>query len=269
MRERKLFKIVGGKVATIESHPWTAAIFQHSRSGSMFKCGGSLISPCWVLTAAHCFPDGYNTNPRRYSVYLGKNALNETDSKKEMKFEVENVILHPAFDDSQGSYNNDIALLKIRSAKGQCARESSSIKTICLPPLNQMLPDGSYCEIAGYGKEGENLWYYSNYLRDAKVQLMSQSLCRNPEYYGNLVTENMFCANSPQWNIDSCKGDSGGPLVCEVDNRMFLFGIVSWGEGCARKYRPGVYTRVTNYNKWIAEMTGLDAITSGVLYPQK
>lgn len=61
---RKLMKIVGGTVATIESHPWVATIFWHSKSKeSVFRCAGSLISSCWVLTAAHCFPDGYEVIP--------------------------------------------------------------------------------------------------------------------------------------------------------------------------------------------------------------
>ncbi|XP_036403003.1 tissue-type plasminogen activator-like [Megalops cyprinoides] len=267
-RSQKLFKIVGGKVTTVESHPWIAAIYYKSRTyqENWFRCGGSLISPCWVLTAAHCFPDGMATSINRLSVSLGKNAINETNKYREQAFQVERLIIHENYRYRDENYNHDIALLRL---KGRCAESTKTVRTICLPPEHQMLPPGTTCDVAGYGKEKHTSSLYSQVLKEAKVNIMSQSVCTNKQHYGDKVTENMFCANSPDWTVDSCKGDSGGPLVCEVDNRMFLFGIVSWGEGCSEKYRPGVYTKVTNYNRWIEENTGLSTITTGSMYPQK
>ncbi|XP_022061017.1 plasminogen activator, urokinase a [Acanthochromis polyacanthus] len=262
--ERRMNKIVGGSFIPIESHPWVAAIF-HKRHG--FLCGGSLISPCWVLTAAHCFSDGELTKIPYLSVYLGKSAINDTDAEKEQQFIVEKLIIHQNYNDT--SYNSDIALVKIKSRKGGCAVRSSTVRTVCIPPLHTQLPAGFTCSIAGFGKESFESFQFSQYLKQADVKLLSSAECSSELQYRNRITENMFCAGSPDWSTDACKGDSGGPLVCEASGRMFLFGVVSWGEGCAWKNRPGVYTRVTNYNKWIAEKTGLTEYTKGSMYPQK
>ncbi|XP_028279233.1 plasminogen activator, urokinase a [Parambassis ranga] len=262
--ERRMHKIVGGSFTAIESHPWITAIFhKHSR----FLCGGSLITPCWVLTAAHCFSDNEDTNIAHLSVYLGKTAINETDADSEQSFTVEKLIIHQKYNESD--YNNDIALLKIRSKNGGCAERSSSVRTVCLPPLHTQLPPGFTCSIAGYGKERYESWRFSQYLKQADVKLLSKTECTSELQYGKRISENMFCAGSPDWSTDACKGDSGGPLVCEVSGRMFLFGVVSWGEGCATKNKPGVYTQVTNYNRWIATKTRLPKYTQGLMYPIK
>ncbi|XP_054455471.1 plasminogen activator, urokinase b [Anoplopoma fimbria] len=267
---RKQTKIVGGTVATVESHPWVAAIFRRSKSQKkVFLCGGSLISACWVLTAAHCFPGGSHAKHRRFSVILGKDVMNETDPTVEQTFRVEEIILHDGFDNSEGNYNNDIALLKLKAKYGKCSEESDSVRTVCLPPPQQKLQPGVTCEIAGYGKENQSLWYKSQFLREAQVNLLADDVCRHQDYYANMISDNMFCASVPDWSQDACEGDSGGPLVCEVGDRLFLFGVVSWGEGCAKKNRPGVYTTVTNYNGWIEEKTGLSSITKGSMFPQK
>ncbi|KAK7919185.1 hypothetical protein WMY93_010469 [Mugilogobius chulae] len=263
-------KIVGGTVSTVEAQPWIAAIFWKSKSKErVFRCGGSLISSCWILTAAHCFPDGSQTKARRFSVVLGKNALNQTDLNVEQNFRVDKIILHEGFDNSEGNFNNDIALVKLKSKGSVCAEESSSVKPVCLPPLNQSLQVGLSCEISGYGKEKHGLWFRSQFLREAEVQVLADETCRRDDHYGALITENMFCAGRPDWSKDACEGDSGGPLVCDVGGRLFLFGVISWGDGCAQENRPGVYTKVTNYNLWIQNHTRLASVTAGAMFPIK
>ncbi|XP_061601124.1 tissue-type plasminogen activator-like [Cololabis saira] len=261
--QRRMNKIVGGSFIPIESHPWIAAIFQKR---SRFLCGGSLISPCWVLTAAHCFPEGKDTILKHLSMYLGKSATNESNPEREQSFSVEKLIIHQNFNEL--NYNNDIALLKIKNDEG-CAVKMDSVRTVCLPPPYTQLPPGVTCNIAGFGKENFNSWHYSQLLKQAEVTLLPNAECKREVSYEKLFTENMFCAASPDWSTDACKGDSGGPLVCEAAGRMFLFGVVSWGEGCASVNKPGVYTQVTQYNKWIAAKTGLLKYTNGLMYPQK
>ncbi|XP_029465431.1 urokinase-type plasminogen activator [Rhinatrema bivittatum] len=250
-RTHKLFKIVDGSSTPIESQPWIATIFWHSKKYQQdhFQCGGSLINACWVMTAAHCFPE--SIQPQDYSVILGNSKLDETDHEREQRFQVEKIILHQDYSDETGAYDNDIALVKIKSASGHCAVESDYVQPICLPPSNMVLKDGSQCEIAGYGQESFSDWFYSLILKSGKVQLISQQLCKSKEYYGNLINDNMFCAGDPQWKTDACKGDSGGPMSCEHNGRMLLYGIISWGEECAKQNKPGVYTRVTRYLPWI------------------
>ncbi|XP_055358632.1 plasminogen activator, urokinase a [Betta splendens] len=262
--ERRMHKVVGGSFTPIESHPWVAALF---RGRSAFLCGGSLIAPCWVLTAAHCFSNVDVAAARRLSVYLGKSAINATDNHREQRFNVEEVIMHPDFDEN--TFNNDIALLRIRDAAGRCAVKSAATRTVCLPPARTQLPAGFQCSIAGFGRERYDSWHYSQLLKQAEVKLVSQTKCQSSLYYGDRITGNMICAGSPDWSTDACKGDSGGPLVCEVSGRMFLFGVVSWGDDCAKKNKPGVYAQVTGYNEWIAQQTGLSQFTRGVMYPIK
>ncbi|KAG9275434.1 urokinase-type plasminogen activator [Astyanax mexicanus] len=265
-----IYRIIGGYRTTVESQPWMASIFVNK----CFKCGGTLIAPCWVLTAAHCFPSGRRNKLEHISVYLGKNAINETDHNKEQKFKVTKLIIHEDFDNTiSENYNNDIALMQIVDSSGQCAQRTRTVRTVCLPPSKHMMPYGSFCTTAGYGTVKSNGFEYSKFLKEARLELISPKVCHQDNYYGKSevpLTDNMVCAGSPTWKDDACQGDSGGPMVCEVNGRMFLFGVVSWGEQCATKFKPGVYTKVTNYNKWIEDHTGLpSSFTSGIMYPHK
>nr|CAA38215.1 plasminogen activator [synthetic construct] len=250
---RPRFKIIGGEFTTIENQPWFAAIYRRHRGGSVtYVCGGSLMSPCWVISATHCFID----YPKKedYIVYLGRSRLN-SNTQGEMKFEVENLILHKDYSADTLAHHNDIALLKIRSKEGRCAQPSRTIQTICLPSMYNDPQFGTSCEITGFGKENSTDYLYPEQLKMTVVKLISHRECQQPHYYGSEVTTKMLCAADPQWKTDSCQGDSGGPLVCSLQGRMTLTGIVSWGRGCALKDKPGVYTRVSHFLPWIRSHT--------------
>uniref|UniRef100_A0A8D0U9D8 Urokinase-type plasminogen activator n=1 Tax=Sus scrofa TaxID=9823 RepID=A0A8D0U9D8_PIG len=251
---RPRFKIVGGKSTTIENQPWFAAIYRRHRGGSVtYVCGGSLISPCWVVSATHCFINYQHKED--YIVYLGRQTLHSS-THGEMKFEVEKLILHEDYSADSLAHHNDIALLKIRTDKGQCAQPSRSIQTICLPPVNGDAHFGASCEIVGFGKEDPSDYLYPEQLKMTVVKLVSHRECQQPHYYGSEVTTKMLCAADPQWKTDSCQGDSGGPLVCSTQGRLTLTGIVSWGRECAMKDKPGVYTRVSRFLTWIHTHVG-------------
>lgn len=250
---RPRFKIVGGEFTSIENQPWFAAIYRRHRGGSVtYVCGGSLISPCWVLSATHCFINYQKKED--YIVYLGRSNLNSV-TPGEMRFRVEKLILHEDYSADTLAHHNDIALLKISSSSGQCALPSRSIQTICLPPMYGDALFGTSCEITGFGKENTTDYIYPERLKMAVVKLVSHKDCQQPHYYGSEVTTKMLCAADPQWESDSCQGDSGGPLICSIQSRLTLTGIVSWGRGCAMKDKPGVYTRVSRFLPWIRTHT--------------
>ncbi|XP_018419337.1 PREDICTED: urokinase-type plasminogen activator [Nanorana parkeri] len=237
----------------VESQPWIATLYQISRRNKQqyFQCGGSLINPCWVVTAAHCFPDGEFPEPKDYAIVLGKTNIDETNEFREQKFLVEKIIRHQHYSDQTNALDNDIALVKIRSESGECAAMTDQVQTVCLPPSDLKLEGGTKCEIAGFGKETYDSIKYSQVLKSSTVQIISQEVCQSEEYYGKLINRNMFCAGDPTWKVDACKGDSGGPLICQYNGQMVLYGIISWGDECAKKNKPGVYTRMTNYLTWI------------------
>ncbi|XP_054428386.1 urokinase-type plasminogen activator [Pteronotus mesoamericanus] len=253
---RPRFKIVGGKFTDIENQPWFAAIYRKQRGGSVsYACGGSLISPCWVVSATHCFVNYQKKED--YIVYLGQSRRN-SQAHGEIKFEVKKLILHEDYSSDALAHHNDIALLKISSSSGQCAQPSRSIQTICLPTESDDAYSGKSCEVTGFGKEHTTDYLYPEQLKMTTVNLVSHEECSQPHYYGSEVTTKMLCAADPLWKTDSCQGDSGGPLVCTIQDRPTLTGIVSWGRECAMKYKPGVYTRVSRFLNWIHANTQED-----------
>lgn len=93
---------------------------------------------------------------------------------------------------------------------------------------------------------------FSTLLNQVTVPILERALCNKDKWYNGTITANMICAGYAEGKRDACKGDSGGPLVCQTDDDIWtLDGVTSWGEGCARRNTPGVYTRVAKYLTWI------------------
>ncbi|XP_077056689.1 hyaluronan-binding protein 2 [Siphateles boraxobius] len=240
-------RIFGGRKSLPDAHPWQVS-FQVRPKGSnatfSHNCGGTLIDSCWVLTAAHCIDANEEVRLEMGGVNLEKN-----DPAKQF-LEVEKIIVHENYTETPEALYNDIALLKLKGINRRCANETSSVKAACLP--TDSFPDETQCTISGYGAT-EKEHAASPQLMDAKVLLISQKRCMSRNVYGNRMDDSMMCAGYMQGKIDSCQGDSGGPLVCQKDDTHYIYGVVSWGDSCGKKNRPGVYARVTTFIDWINE----------------
>ncbi|XP_026209336.1 hepatocyte growth factor activator isoform X1 [Anabas testudineus] len=234
-------RILGGNSALPGTHPWMAAIY----IGQSDFCAGSLISSCWVLSAAHCF---FRNPPKsKLRVVLGQQNFNVTHPNTKT-FGVAEYIFPKQFSVFNPTLH-DIALIKLKKQDGRCVKKSPFIRPICLPDKNTTFPDNYCCTISGWGHMHEKAEGYSS-LQEGGVRLIPHDTCRKPQVYGNHVTADMICAGLDGC-VDACQGDSGGPLACVKDEVSFLYGIISWGEGCGRSGKPGVYTKVANYVDWI------------------
>ncbi|XP_064201046.1 hepatocyte growth factor activator [Anguilla rostrata] len=235
-------RILGGHSSLPGAHPWVAAVY----IGSSF-CAGTLIASCWLVSAAHCFLGSPHVSSVR--VVLGAHLYNDTGPNAK-SYGIEKYV----FPDHFSVFNptlHDIVLVKLKKQNGgRCARRSQFVQPICLPAGGVTFPDYHCCQIMGWGYMYEKAKVYAHHLMEGTVHIVPFEQCSRPDVYGSEVTTNMLCAGSHRC-VDACQGDSGGPLDCVKNDIHYLYGIISWGDGCGRNRKPGVYTKVSNYVDWI------------------
>ncbi|XP_047504461.1 trypsin-1-like isoform X2 [Pieris napi] len=227
-------RIVGGFPAGLNRYPWMVRLVYDGQ----FHCGGSLVTKEYVVTAAHCVRKLKRSKIR---IILGDHDQTLTTESAAIMRAVTSIIRHRSFD--ADSYNNDIALLKLRKP----VTFSKIIKPVCLPPAS-VDPAGKEGIVVGWGRTSEG-GQLPAIVQEVRVPILSLQQCRGLKYRASRITNNMLCAGRS--STDSCQGDSGGPLLVQQGDRYQIVGIVSWGVGCGRPGYPGVYTRITRYLPWL------------------
>ncbi|XP_038646826.1 granzyme K-like [Scyliorhinus canicula] len=225
-------EIIGGQEAVPHSRPYMASIQFRKNHG----CGGALIKTSWVLTAAHC-----QMIPQDTRVVLGAHSLSK-GGKAEQIFTVKRMIPHDLYDSKL--ITNDIMLIELNGT----ATLNKFVNILGLPNNGKDVKRGVICNVAGWGVTRPEVWSTSDTLQQANVTVVDRDMCSKYYTYYPAITDDVLCAGDQEEGRDSCFGDSGGPLLC---NGKFN-GIVSFGCGCGKPHKPGVYTRLSqNYLSWI------------------
>jgi len=236
-------RIVGGVEAGKHEFPWVVRL--QYKSGGYLLCGGAIISPRSILTAAHCFPNP-SSGLIDLEVLAGahdiNNASGEANSRQVRALRT--ITCHSNYNDQ--NMQNDICILTLTSD----LQMTEWVTAVPIADEQTTIPGSG--TVAGWGMVTEN-GAISRVLRKVSVPMVPNPTCSNAYSAFVPITGGMMCAGAS--GKDSCQGDSGGPLMCTYDANgtpvLFACGIVSFGLGCGDHRYPGVYTRISYHRNWI------------------
>ncbi|ELK19272.1 granzyme M [Pteropus alecto] len=223
--------IIGGHEAAPYSRPYMVSL----RKAGSHLCGGVLVHPQWVLTAAHCVAQ----QTQQLRLVLGLHALRDPG----LTFRARAAILHPEYKPAP-HLENDLALLQLDGK----VRRSRTIQALALPRGRQAVAVGARCSVAGWGltQQGGKL---ARVLRELDVRVLDTRMCNNSRFWHGDIAPGMVCLAAEAKNQAPCKGDSGGPLVCDKGH---LAGVLSFSStSCTNIFKPPVATAVAPYVSWI------------------
>lgn len=235
-------RIVGGVNVGKGKIPFQVSL--QSADGSHY-CGGSLIAPNMVLTAAHCPPPA--------QVAIGVHRLSKQDTDKQVEvIKVKEYTKHTSYDPQTTEV--DIALVELVSGS-----KYTPVKVYYHQTAEEMDTEGQTLTVSGWGalKQGGQ---GPDILQKVDVPVVSNDECdQKYKDYDNSyeIKDHQLCAGFAAGGKDSCQGDSGGPLFTKAGGDFLQVGVVSWGVGCAQPNLPGVYTRVSAFSGWLCEKAGV------------
>jgi secreted trypsin-like serine protease len=243
LRSRMSARIVGGETAGANTHPFQVGLLFKAQPDNFQAqyCGGTLIKPNVVVTAAHC--SDFVTKDE-VQVLTGTQRLNGSGTRRNVR----NIKVHPDWNPAS-SNDSDIAIWFL----------SSNASGIPLATLaTDEPPNGTDLMATGWGGirvQPGDPQVFAKRLRQVKLPLFSRTKCRdayNAQFGNGTITGNMICAGFNAGGKDTCQVDSGGPLTRRKNGTFkVLTGVTSFGAGCALAGFPGVYTRVSRFRNWI------------------
>lgn len=239
--------IVGGSEATPNEFPFVAYLYPASDISTV-RCGATLVSSTWVLTAAHCV---YGVSTSTYKVALGMHNRGASGNPYMRTSTIKRIVVHPSYNAS--TLDNDIALLELTTTMPKSAQIAPGALGF-IPVSAALYADGANATTVGWGTLAYN-GSVATALRKVTVPIVQNSRCDDyytPAPVSQIITAGMLCAgNFDAGGVDACQGDSGGPLFALQNGVNTVIGIVSSGEGCAKAHFPGIYVRVSFYATWI------------------